>query len=248
MISPRTTARTSPISYGASADAWSGHLDTVRTLIRESGARSVLELGGGANPALPLDEVNQQGLDYTVLDISQVELDKAPAGYHKLQANLASPLTGLANQYDFVFSKMLAEHVSSGQVFHENVLRLLRPGGMAFHFFPTLYAPPFIANWLLPERLADWLLSLLSPRDRYQLGKFPAYYSWCRGPTQTHLRRLEAMGYEIHRYSGFFGHEPYYSRIPVVRTLHRLIVNFLLQHPTPWLTSFAYMVVRKAER
>lgn len=241
-------ASTPLITYGASADAWGGHLDYVRQLIQETGARSVLELGGGANPALPLAEVQEKGLDYTVLDISQIELDKAPAGYHKLQGDLASPLIGVDTQYDFIFSKMLAEHVNNGRAFHENVLKLLRPGGMAFHFFPTLYAPPFIANRLLPERLADWLLHLLSPRDRYQLGKFPAYYSWCRGPTRIHLRRLETLGYEIYRYGGFFGHEPYYARIPIVRTLHRLFVKFLLKHPTPWLTSFAYMVVRKAQR
>ena len=236
------------IAYGASQEAWQGYMNYLHALIRETGARSVLELGGGANPALTLDEVREQGLDYTILDISQTELDKAPAGYSKLQADLAHPLNNISTQHDFIFSKMLAEHVSNGRVFHENVLKLLKPGGIAFHFFPTLYAPPFIANRLLPERLASWLLQLLSPRNRYQQGKFPAYYSWCRGPSARHLGRLEKLGYQIYHYYGFYGHEPYYARIPLVRIVHRWCVNFLIKHPNPLLTSFAYMVVRKAQR
>lgn len=235
------------ISYGPSHLAWSDHMTRLRQLIRDTGARSIMELGGGANPALLLDEVRQLGLDYTVLDISQTELDKAPAGYHKLQADITSPLKNVSKQYDFVFSKMLAEHVHDGRIFHENTLKLLRPGGVAFHFFPTLYAPPFIANRLLPERLGAWMLRIFNPRDDYQNAKFPAYYSWCRGPSAGQLQRLRALGYEIVHYTGFYGHEPYYARIPVVRTLHRLIVNFLLKHPVPLLTSFAYMIVRRAE-
>jgi 2-polyprenyl-3-methyl-5-hydroxy-6-metoxy-1,4-benzoquinol methylase len=233
------------VEYGASPDAWMGYMATLRALIRESGARRVLELGGGANPALLLDEVHEHGLDYSILDIAQSELDKAPAGYHKIQGDVGSPLKAPHAEYDFIFSKMLAEHLQNGRVFHENVLKLLRPGGVAFHFFPTLYAPPFLANWLLPERLATWVLQLLSPRDSYQHAKFPAFYSWCRGPSAGQLRRFEQLGYEVCRYTGFFGHDTYYSRIPLVRTWHRICVNLLLRHPVPQLTSFAYVVVRK---
>ena len=233
------------VIYHDSQKAWLGYMDYLRALVRDTGARSVLELGGGANPALSLEEIREMGINYTILDISKVELDKAPAGYHKLQADVAAPLTGISAQYDFVFSKMLVEHLHNGRVFHENVLKLLQPGGVAFHFFPTLYAPPFVANWLLPERLARWTLRLFSPRDSYQYAKFPAYYSWCRGPTAGQLRRFEQLDYEVRRYTGFFGHERYYARIPLLRELHQRCVDFLLLHPIPQLTSFAYLELAK---
>ncbi|MGH8461575.1 MAG: class I SAM-dependent methyltransferase [Stenotrophobium sp.] len=238
-------ARQIQIEYRNSQDAWSSYMSALRELIRDSGAKRVLELGGGANPALLLEEVREYNLNYSILDIAQTELDKAPAGYHKVQGDIGSPLSGTHAEYDFIFSKMLAEHLRNGKVFHENVFRLLRPGGIAFHFFPTLYAPPFVANLLLPERLASWILQLVSPRDNYQNAKFPAYYSWCRGPTAKQLQRLQRLGYEIERYNGYYGHEPYYARIPVIRTLHRLFTQFLLRHPSPHLTSFAYVVIRK---
>ena len=46
---------------------------------------------------------------------------------------------------------MLAEHVPDGYRFHSNLFELLKPGGVAFHFMPTLYSPPFVINRLLPE-------------------------------------------------------------------------------------------------
>ncbi len=220
-------------------------MDSLRALMRDTGARRVLELGGGANPALTLDEVREKRLDYTILDISQTELDKAPAGYRKLQADVASPLGEVSSQYDFIFSKMLAEHVRDGRVFHQNVLKLLSPGGVAFHFFPTLYAPPYVVNRFLPERFAAWLLRHFSPRDSRQYAKFPAYYSWCRGPSASQLQRLEKLGYEVMRYTGFFGHGAYYAKIPLLRDWHRWCVALLLRHPSPYFTSFAYAVLRK---
>lgn len=236
------------ISYGPSPRAWQDHSDCLHALIRYEGIQAVLELGGGANPALTLAQAQNQRLDYAILDISREELDKAPAGYRKICADLNQPMPQVEGDFDLIFSKMLAEHVRDGAVFHKNVFNLLRPGGYAFHFFPTLYAPPFLANKLLPERLAQWVLDRVNPRDKYQHAKFPAYYSWCRGPTAQQMRRLESVGFEIYRYIGFFGHESYYRRLPLIRNLHRLTTAGLLRHPVPWLTSFAYLILRKPVR
>ncbi len=233
------------LSYGKSLEAWEGFKGKVEHLIRDFDCKSICEIGGGANPLLDSGVVKASGIDYVVLDISADELAKAPADCRKIEADVcAEDFVGEGN-VDFAFSKMLAEHVRDGKTFHSNVGKILRPGGIAFHFFPTLYAAPFIANKLLPETLADSILDLVAPRNRYRQGKFKAYYSWCRGPTPPQLRRLQSVGFEILEYKGFFGHEYYYQKIPPVSAMSRALTDVLIKHPNPYLTSFAYVVLRK---
>jgi 2-polyprenyl-3-methyl-5-hydroxy-6-metoxy-1,4-benzoquinol methylase len=76
-----------------------------------------------------------------------------------------------------VFSKMLCEHLPDARTFHENCLRLLKPGGRAVHFFPTLYTLPFVANRLIPEEFARAVLRRIQPGriDDPKHEKFPAY-------------------------------------------------------------------------
>jgi SAM-dependent methyltransferase len=213
-------------------------------LIEFNDCRVVCEVGAGANPALDLEYICDRGLRYCIMDVSEEELAKAPDGYHKIVADICRPLVPGLGPFDLVFSKMLAEHIREPEQFHRNVHRLLRPGGVAFHFFPTLYALPFVVNLLLPEVASTLALRLLSPRDEVRHGKFPAYYRWCRGPTKGVLRKLENVGYIVEEYAGFFGHN-YYRRIPLMARVHAAVVTRLLRHPLPFLTSYAYAVLRK---
>ena len=235
------------VSYGFFLEAWNDHATTVQRVIEQSGARTVCEIGGGANPSLPLSFARAHRVDCTILDISPVELDKAPAGYRKVAADICGDALPLAGPFDFMFSKMLAEHVASGRAFHRNVFRLLAPGGLAFHFFPTLYAPAFVANRLLPDDLSIVALQAFAPRDRDRHGKFPARYSWCRGPTPAQLGRLAALGYEIVSYRGFFGHD-YYRRLPPLHWASRRAAAWLCRHPWAPMTSFALVLLRKPVR
>ena len=237
----------SRIDYGLTDDAWADFELTLRDLVVTRNCRTVCEIGGGANPALPLDFVRQHGLDYVILDISATELAKTPTGYRTRVQDVTASLAGEQGTYDLVFSKMLAEHVSDAEAFHRNIHALLRPGGAAFHFFPTLYSPPYVLNLLLPERLTYRLLTLFQAgrENSGRLGKFPAYYRWCRGPTRAQIARLESVGFCVLRYTGFFGHPGYYQKLPWVERVHRALARWFLRHPNPWLTSFAYVVMEK---
>ncbi len=240
-------SKTPSIRYGLSDEAWGSYDQRLRDAIRRNGFKRVIEIGGGANPSFPSEEVAALGLEYTLLDISAVELAKAPAGYHTLCLDIAAPHPELEqDRYDFAFSRMLAEHVRDGEQLHRNIARLLRPGGQAMHFFPTMWAPPFVANRLLPERAADKLLSLLTPsRDRFRQAKFPAYYDWCRGPSSRQIRRFESLGYAVQAYDGYFGHVQYYQHVPILRDLHLRWSRYLAAHPAPSLTSFAVLHLEK---
>jgi SAM-dependent methyltransferase len=232
------------VKYRLSDEAASGYQAYLQQLIESRGVRSICDIGGGANPFLPLSYIQEKGLHYTVLDISESELAKAPAEYRKIAADIAATDCPLQpRQFDLVFSRMLAEHIQDAPRFHANIRHILTPGGIAVHFFPTLYALPFLVNRLIPEWLSDPLLSLFAPRDRFQRAKFPAYYQWCRGPTRRQFRRLASAGLDVVEYIGFFGHKGYYRRLPGIRTLHRLLSTLLVRYPIPQLTSYAYLVV-----
>ncbi|MBS1913448.1 MAG: class I SAM-dependent methyltransferase [Bacteroidetes bacterium] len=215
-------------------------------LIAERNVRHICEIGGGANPALPLDYLTERGIEYTVLDISKEELAKAPAGYRTLHQDILSPALAVHDRFDLVFSRMVAEHVNDARRFHGNVHRLLRAGGTAFHYFPTLMAVPFMANKVLAGPVSRWLLTMVQG-EREQMGrhaKFPAYYKWCRGPIPRQMRRLQRLGYLIDAYHGFFGHT-YYARVKPLYEIHRALTRMLIRHPVPAVTAYAYLVMRK---
>ena len=233
------------IRYGLSDDAWEHVIPRILGIIDAHGFTRIVEIGAGANPTLSADFVASREIEYTLLDISQPELDKAPAGYLKVCADICADAPLPRRQYDFAFSRMLAEHVPDGEKFHRNIRSLLTDGGYAFHFFPTLFALPFLVNGALPAALTDRLLHLLQPgRERSgNLGKFPARYSWCRGPLRAQIRRFEALGYEVEQYLGFFGHGAYYQKIPVLRDVHAWLSGVLSRHPVAALTSYAQVVL-----
>lgn len=243
MNEPAPTA----VSYHPSVEAWDGWPAFLEHLIDTTAPGSVCDVGGGRNPTFSAEYVQDHGFAYTLLDIDPTELERARGSVDKVVADIAAPSFEPPRQYDLVLSRMLAEHVGDGGQFHRNVFRLLAPGGIAVHFFPTLFSTPFVVNRLMPERLADVVLDAIAPRDRSLQGKFPARYSWCRGPTARQMQRLQGIGYQIVEYRGYFGHA-YYGRLPVVRELHRAKSRLLLRHPVAPLTSYACVVLRKPDR
>jgi SAM-dependent methyltransferase len=234
------------ITYLHSENEWNEYSVFVQHLVQEHGARRICDVGGGANPVLPVQFINENQLDCTVLDISSAELQKAPKSYKKLVQDIEAENFVQADQFDFVITKMMAEHIRNGRLFHKSIFSILKPGGVVVHYFPTLYALPYLVNRMIPEWLSSFLLDVFLPRDRYQFGKFPAYYSWCFGPTPSMIRMLTEVGYEIVQYRGFFGNI-YYTRIPILRNLHRIYAQYLVKHPSSYLTSFAQVVLRKPE-
>jgi 2-polyprenyl-3-methyl-5-hydroxy-6-metoxy-1,4-benzoquinol methylase len=212
------------------------------------GAR-VLEVGAGANPLLDDAFVREHDLSYAILDIDHRELDKSASRVRRIQADIAAHDFRPHEAFDLVCSMDLAEHVTDPRAFHRNVFALLRPGGVAVHFFPTLYALPFVLNRLAPERLTRPLLLRLQP-DRRERGlhpKFPAYYRWCRGPSRLQLRRFAGLGYEVERYVGYFGHG-YYTSVGMLDRLEQAKAALLAGRPVAALTSYALVVLRRPEK
>lgn len=235
------------VSYEFSVDALCRFADVVRRLAGGPAVQRVCELGAGAKPLLSLEFLAEHALDCVLVDISPRELAKAPDGYVKVVADAASDEYQPDCLFDLVFSRVVAEHVADPRALHQNVWRLLRPGGQAAHFFPTLYWPPFVVNRVLPEGISSRLLRVLQPgrEPEGHSAKFPAYYRWCRGPLRRQVRRLEATGFEVEEYGAFFGQLGYWAKLPPLAALDRAVAVRLVKRPMPWLTSYAYVVLRK---
>jgi SAM-dependent methyltransferase len=220
----------------------------LRRQLEQLGGGSVCELGGGARPALDLEFLNGFGLRCLVVDLSESELRKAPPGYSTLVADVSSPefSTGEHDEhYDLVFSRVLAEHVRDARQFHRNVRRILRPGGLAMHFFPTFWWPPFVANRVLPEGLAEWILLRIDPgRERSgSCGKFRAYYHWCFGPTRRQIARLASVGFSVEHCVAYFG-EPTAARGRVLSRVDEVWTEAMLSRPNYHFTSYAAYTLR----
>ena len=227
-------------------DLWARFEPALIELVDRTGAVELGELGGGANPTLTLLDAVDHPVELTVLDISAGELAKAPDGVTKLQADLCAAEPPVEERFDLVFSRMLCEHVTSGERFHTNCARALKPGGHAIHFFPTVPALPFVVNRLVPEALGDRVLSAVFPARRAggQHQKFPAHYHWCWGPTAAQLARYRSAGFETVGYEVGIGHG-YYDRIPGLRTLAARSSERVLRHPNPLLATYAMVTLRK---
>jgi SAM-dependent methyltransferase len=226
---------------------WTLAEEYFRALIDQHACGRIFEVGSGANPTLSPQFVRAGGLSYVTSDVSPEELMKADSAFEQLILDLTSENIdpALTGRFDCVLSRMVGEHIKNGRQYHENIYKLLRPGGIAVHCFSTLWAFPFAANHVLPEALTGILLNAISPRDEHRNAKFKAYYSWSRGPSSSMIRRFQNVGFEIVSYTGYFGHGYYRRRLPWLDRLEKQKSKLLLRHPLPQLCSYATVVLRK---
>lgn len=241
------TGTADEIEYWDFAELWQGYDDSVLDLARREGVQSVAELGGGANPVVG-DPDKWGFVDHrVVVDISPLELGKSAVQVETRVVDLCRPIEDDdVGTYDLVFSKMLCEHLPDPVVFHQNCHRLLRPGGLSVHFFPTLGTFPFLVNKLIPERTARRILDKVQPGrlDQPNLEKFPAYYRGTTGPTRRAIDKFEAFGFKVEQWKSSFGHA-YYTVIPPLQALEDAKSRLLRRHPIPALASFSVVVLRK---
>jgi SAM-dependent methyltransferase len=224
------------------------YTEVVRQVIVATGATSVLEIGGGRRPLFTREAIAALGVEYTVNDISQSELDLAPDYVSQARFDVgtadAAAIAPFRSRYDLVFSKWVFEHIRDNRQSYANVAALLRPGGYCLNFHPLLFTVPFLLNRAMPDAASRRLLQFMFPgRSDHGTPKFPAYYDRC-AITGRSQQMIEQSGFAYVEFFPFFGHE-YFKKFPGIRELGAAFHDLVERRDVRLLASLAYVMARK---
>ena len=226
--------------------AFKNYKSTILETARRFNSRSLCEIGGGRSPLLEKAMVDELDADYTILDIAQSELDKAPSWPEKLCCDIAGAAMPKrqGSGYDLMFSHMVMEHLKDVRQGYRNIYELLADGGIVINFHPTLYAVPFLINYILPDEITRPILERFDPaRGETGRPKFPARYSWCLSTAKAE-GMIREVGFREVLIIPFWGHF-YFKKIPLIRSLDAAIVAFAKRHGIRALSSYAYSIARR---
>ncbi len=214
-------------------------------VIEQSKGKTVLEIGAGRQPLFSPEELVQYEINYVGNDISQVELDAMPLAVPKYVFDASKDVPAdCLDRFDFIFSKMVQEHIEGTPRYYQNLAKMLKHGGVALNFHPVLYAFPFVINRLMPERLSDPLLyALRTDRTRMRNPKFPALYDHCVISRKVR-DNLKGQDFSEVVQIPFYGHG-YYKSLPMIRNIHRRITDFIRSKGVTVMASFCYTLAIK---
>jgi SAM-dependent methyltransferase len=229
--------------------AWDNYEATILGLSHQFGLRRVCEIGGGRDPLFSAQQAAANGIDLIVNDIDAGELALTPAGLETARFDIAGDLSEpdvSRGGYDLMVSRMVFEHVHDVERAWTNIHALLAPGGVALAFFPTLWAPVFALNHVLPEKASRAIVHALFPARRDGGGdpKFPAFYDWCRGSRRQLTPMLNRAGFSDVHIQRFWGHG-YFDRMPGLKQADHAFNALAARIGWDLVTTYAYVVVRK---
>lgn len=229
--------------------AWDNYKRVVVEIARQKGLTRHLEIGGGRDPLFLPQEAAAEGFEVTLNDISAHELSLAPREFAAVQCDIASAEAKAvlgAGRYDLAYCRMVMEHLPDVSRMWENVAHALAPGGVAVSFFPTLYAPPYVLNRLIPEKISRWMLETVFP-DRREDGdnpKFPAYYDHCFSAEEKIVPMLARAGFSDVVVLPFWGYS-YFWKFPGVRRLDAAFTRVAREREWRAVSSFAYVIATR---
>jgi SAM-dependent methyltransferase len=230
---------------------WDKAGDFIKGVIKSNGFKVIGDIGGGRLPRVGLDFIQQHGLSYNLFDIAADELAQADNAYQKIVMDVAcndSVFNSLnvRTDFDMIYSHMLLEHLTDPLQAHRNIFRMLRPGGLSVHMFPSRNNFPLFINGFIPESVSHKLLKIVQPHRNTtgQEGKFKAYYKLCGAPNDAHRRLYESIGFEVVKHTSFVGHD-YYKRVPPLAAAERGMRKLIIKAGLP-LINATLLILRKS--
>lgn len=141
---------------------------------------SVLDIGSGRHPAVPLNK-RPENVRYVGLDLSRAELLEAgPDAYtESIAADATALQPHLVDQFDLVISWQVLEHVKDLESTLENIRRYLKPGGLFVALFSGSWSAFGVINRVLPDWLGARIVDRTMKRTENNIPVFPAYYDRC---------------------------------------------------------------------
>jgi hypothetical protein len=226
-------------------DSWNDIEVLIPELILKHKLKNIAELGAGANPFLTQEFIQEKGLNYTLIDVDEEELAKGNNDFQKKIIDFSSEDFKPQEKYDLIFSYMTLEHIQYPKQLHQNVFASLNEGGLAVHFFATLFSLPSCVNIILPESISNKILFFIQKRDQEQHGKFPAYYRWTLGPVKKNIKRFESVGFQVISYNGYVGHT-YFPKKSFFGKIEAFYSNCLYKIGNPYFSSNAIVILKNA--
>jgi len=210
-----------------------------------SKGKSVLEIGAGRRPIFTAEEIEANDISYVANDIIKSELDLIPFHVEKAVFDIVGDIPqDFLGKFDFVFSKMVQEHVSSGEKYYKNIYKILSNDAVSLNFFPTLFHPFFTINYILPDKVSSIILRAINPyRNNHGIPKFPAYYQFCRS-TDRQVERLKECGFREVYIIPFYG-QHYLKEVPLLSSAADYMDNWFRSKNLKVFSSFAYSIVKK---
>ena len=155
---------------------------SVEILLEHFGAappQAILDLGCGAGAlveSLRAQRFDAWGCDIAGSDTSDFAADAATMGYLRPIEMQPYRLPFEDNRFDFVISSQVLEHVMDYTATFREVRRVLKPGGISLHTFPSRYVliePHTFIPLASVIKSRSWLRlwALLGVRNGYQAGK-----------------------------------------------------------------------------
>ncbi|MDA8581782.1 class I SAM-dependent methyltransferase, partial [Schleiferiaceae bacterium] len=108
---------------------------------------------------------------------------------------------------DLIVSKYLLEHVPDNSKTFKNIEGWLNQNGQSVNLFPLGFHPFSIANRIVGNKMARFLIPILRPGSEGVTG-YPAYYNLCNSFALEKLASKSKSNYKI-KY--FFGAEDYFG-------------------------------------
>lgn len=206
--------------------------------------RRLLEIGAGRRPLLTSTEIKHLNIDFVANDIEERELNRIPFPVKKAVFDCCDELPRMfLNSFDVICSKMVQEHVKSGDRFYCNIFRLLKQGAVAINFHPTLYCAPFLINQIIPDSFSSFILRISRKGTNDTIPKFPATYELCYSSHQTAVL-IKNIGFSEVTIFPFYHHE-YFKKVPLLRFFDDAISTWAQARDIRHLSSYAYTVVKK---
>jgi SAM-dependent methyltransferase len=204
----------------------------------------VLDFGAGRGEQILDDEVeyrrNLFNLQGRCAHVEGCDVDDAvltnPFLDHAVVLEPGSPFPYPDNSFDIIFSRFVFEHVQDPIFVANELIRVVKPGGVIAALTPNKYGYIAIAATAVPNRLHVRALSYIQPK-RKSVDIFPTAY---RLNTPSALKR--AFGNSADIYTTFWSGEPaYHFGIPL---LYRF-TKFLHKHLPDRLMPLLVIFVRK---
>lgn len=140
---------------------------------------TILDLGCGKGAlveSLKSQGYDAYGCDVADSDASDYEADLAIRSYLRTIETLPYKLPFDDNQFDYVISDVVLEHVVDYESTFREIRRVMKPEGVSLHVFPGRYMPiePHVfvpLATILRSKAWLYLWAILGIRNQFQIGK-----------------------------------------------------------------------------